>query len=342
MSVLVTGGAGYIGSVTVELLRRRGERVVVLDNLSRGHRAAVPPDVPLHVGDVGDASLVREILREHAVESCVHFAAYAYVGESVTEPAKYFENNVGQGIALLGSLVAGGVRRIVFSSTCATYGIPERIPISEETPQQPTNPYGWSKFFIERALEAYASAYGLRFVALRYFNAAGASERLGEHHEPETHLIPNVLAAARGELSHVEIYGQDYPTPDGTAIRDYIHVEDLAAAHALSLDYLKGGGRAEFVNLGNGRGFSVLEVIEAGRRVTERAIQTSFSPRRRGDPPALVAAAEKARRVLGWQPAHTDLEEIIRTAWHWHLVHPDGYVEASPLASAATTAYGEN
>lgn len=339
MSVLVTGGAGYIGSVAVELLRRRGERVVVLDNLSRGHRAAVAPDVPLHVGDVGDASLVHEIVREHAVEACLHFAAYAYVGESVSDPARYFENNVGQGIALLGSLVACGVRRFVFSSTCATYGIPERIPISEETPQHPTNPYGWSKFFIERALEAYASAYGMNFVALRYFNAAGASEKLGEHHEPETHLIPNVLAAARGELPHVEIYGQDYSTPDGTAIRDYIHVEDLAAAHALALDYLRSGGRSEFINLGNGRGFSVLEVIEAGRRVTNRKVETNFSPRRPGDPPALVASAEKARRVLGWQPVHTDLDEIIRTAWDWHLAHPEGYAN---VATPATTVGAEN
>lgn len=337
MSVLVTGGAGYIGSIAVELLRRRGERVLVLDNLSRGHRAAVSPDVPLYVGDVGDASLVHEIVREHAVESCVHFAAYAYVGESVSDPARYFENNVGQGIALLGALVAGGVRRIVFSSTCAIYGIPERIPISEETPQHPTNPYGWSKFFIERTLEAYTSAYGLNFVALRYFNAAGASGTFGEHHEPETHLIPNVLAAARGDLPHVEIYGQDYPTPDGTAIRDYLHVEDLAEAHALALDYLRSGGRSEFINLGNGRGFSVLEVVEAGRRVTGRAVETVFSPRRPGDPPALVAAAEKARRVLGWQRARTDLEEIIRTAWRWHLAHPHGYESAAATPATLTT-----
>lgn len=288
MSVLVTGGAGYIGSVTAGLLRRRGERVVVLDNLSRGHRAAVPPDVPFYEGCVGDRALVRSIVREHGVESCIHFAAFAYVGESVSEPAKYFENNVGQGVSLLGELVECGVRRFVFSSTCATYGIPEHsAPISEDTRQRPTNPYGWTKFTLERLLESYAAAYGLNFVALRYFNAAGATDTHGEHHEPETHLIPNVLSAARGELPFVTVHGTDYPTPDGTAVRDYIHVEDLASAHALALDYLlSADGRSEFINLGNGRGFSVLEVIEAARRATGRPVETSFGPRRDGDPPS--------------------------------------------------------
>jgi len=331
-SVLVTGGAGFIGSVTVELLRRQNERgggvgVVVLDNLSRGHRAAVHADVPFYEGDVGDRALVRSILREHDIESCVHFAAYAYVGESVSEPAKYFDNNVGQGVSLLTELIEGGVRRFVFSSTCATYGIPEHVPISEETPQRPTSPYGWTKFILERVLESYAVAYGLSFVALRYFNAAGASDTRGEHHEPENHLIPNVLSAARGELPFVTIHGTDYPTPDGTAVRDYVHVEDLASAHALALAYLRSApaGRPEFINLGNGRGFSVLEVIEAARRVTGLPIETTLGPRRAGDPPTLIASAEKAQQLLGWRPDFTDLDEIIATAWRWHLAHPRGY-----------------
>lgn len=326
MGILVTGGAGFIGSVTVELLRRQHERVVVLDNLSRGRRAAVPREVPFYEGDVGDRALVRSICREHSVEACVHFAAYAYVGESVSEPARYFDNNVGQSLSLLSELVECGVRRFVFSSTCATYGIPEHgVPISEETPQRPANPYGWTKFFLERVLESYAVAYGLNFVALRYFNAAGATATHGEHHEPETHLIPNVLSAARGELPFVTIHGTDYPTPDGTAVRDYIHVEDLASAHLLALNYLRSGGSSEFINLGNGQGFSVLEVIEGARRVTGRPIEISFGPRRDGDPPALVARAEKALQLLGWRPAHTNLDEIIATAWRWHLAHPRGF-----------------
>jgi UDP-glucose 4-epimerase len=282
--------------------------------------------------DVGDRVLLRSIIREHGVESCVHFAAYAYVGESVSEPAKYFDNNVGQGISLIDELVDCGVKRIVFSSTCATYGVPEdTAPISEETPQRPTNPYGWTKFTLERVLESYAAAYGLQFVALRYFNAAGATEIHGEHHDPETHLIPNVLSAARGELPAVSIHGSDYLTPDGTAVRDYIHVEDLASAHALALDYLRGGGASEFINLGSERGFSVLEVIEAARRVTMRSINISLGPRRDGDPPMLVASAAKAKRLLGWCPSYTNLDDIIKTAWRWHLVNPQGYLQTPEL-----------
>src|SRR6266446_4130641 len=225
--ILVTGGAGYIGSVTVEMLRARGEDVVILDNLSRGHRSAVSPNVPFYEGDIGDRELIARIASEHKIEACIHFAALAYVGESVIDPARYFVNNVEQGIALLDALLKAGVRRLVFSSTCATYGEPIKIPISENHPQQPTNPYGWSKLFMERIMESYERAYGLKFVALRYFNACGATEDRGEHHDPEPHLIPNVLACAEGRLAAVSVFGNDYSTPDGTPIRDYIHVADL-------------------------------------------------------------------------------------------------------------------
>jgi UDP-glucose 4-epimerase len=317
MAILVTGGAGYIGSANVELLRARGQSVVVLDNLSRGHRAAVAPEVPFYEGNVGDRQLVGQIVREHEIEACVHFAAFAYVGESVVKPKLYFENNVEQGVALLDALLGAGVKRFVFSSSCATYGEPQRIPIDETHPQQPTNPYGWSKLFMERILEAYDRAYGLRFVSLRYFNAAGAIPERGEKHEPETHLIPNVLAAAEGKLPYVSVFGGDYPTPDGTAIRDYIYVADLAEAHILSLDYLQSGGPSEFINLGNGQGYSVLEVIETARRVTGRKIEMKIEPARPGDPSRLIANAEKARATLGWKPAQPELSEIISTAWDW-------------------------
>jgi UDP-glucose 4-epimerase len=319
--ILVTGGAGYIGSVTVELLRARGEQVVVFDNLSRGHRESVAADIPFYDGNIGDRGLVARITREHQIEACIHFAAFAYVGESVAEPARYFENNVEQGIALLGGLLAAGVRRVVFSSTCATYGEPQQIPISEQHPQNPANPYGWSKLVMERALESYDAAYGLRFVALRYFNAAGATASLGEDHYPETHLLPNVLLAAQGKLPVVSVFGDSYPTPDGTAIRDYVHVADLAAAHTLALDYLRAGGRSECINLGNGQGYSVLEVIETARQVTQRPIAVTIEAPRPGDPARLVADAQKARKVLGWRPAYADLGEIIRSDWDWRLKH---------------------
>jgi UDP-glucose 4-epimerase len=321
MAVLVTGGAGYIGSVTVELLRARGEQVVILDNLSRGHRSAVDAAVPFYEGDIGDGALVAEIARAHEIESCIHFAAFAYVGESVTEPAKYFENNVAQGTKLLDALVKANVRRIVFSSTCATYGEPQFIPIDETHPQKPTNPYGWSKFFMERILESYEQAYKLNFVALRYFNAAGASKTRGELHEPETHLIPNVLSAATGKLPFVSIFGNDYPTPDGTCIRDYIHVSDLADAHIRALKYLREGGASDFINLGNGQGYSVTEVVETAQKITGKSIETRFEPRRDGDPSRLIADTKKASETLDWQPAHPDLETIIQTAWDWHNAH---------------------
>ncbi len=325
MAVLVTGGAGYIGSVTVELLLAQGEQVVVLDNLSRGHAEAVTPEVPFYRGDVGDHALVAQIAREHQIEACIHFAAFAYVGESVAEPARYFENNVARGAALLNALRQSQVQRLVFSSTCATYGEPVSIPIDETHPQQPTNPYGWSKLFMERIMESYDRAYNLRFVALRYFNAAGATELRGEHHDPEPHLIPNVLATAEGNLSHVSVFGGEYKTPDGTAVRDYIHVADLASAHILALNHLRAGGASESINLGNGRGYSVLEVIEAARRVTGEAIELKIEPPRPGDPSHLIADAAKARRVLGWEPVYPELADIIRTAWEWRLAHPRGY-----------------
>jgi UDP-glucose 4-epimerase len=327
MAVLVTGGAGYIGSVTVESLRAQGEAVVVLDNLARGHRQAVTPDTVFYEGNLGDRALVKQITQTHDIQACVHFAAFAYVGESVEHPARYYENNVEQGIELLGALNEAGVRQFIFSSTCATYGEPQYMPLDEQHPQHPVNPYGWSKFFIERVLESYDRAYAMKFVALRYFNAAGATENLGEDHEPETHLIPIVLAVAEGKLPHVPVFGGDYPTSDGTAVRDYIHVADLATAHVLALNHLRAGGSSEFINLGNGKGYSVLQVIEAARQVTGREISMRVEPRRAGDPAHLIAKADRARDVLGWQPAQPDLSDIIRSAWQWRQAHPNGYAE---------------
>ena len=318
MAVLVTGGAGYIGSVMVDQLVETGEDVVVLDDLARGHRGALSEAAPFYEGRVGDSELVERLCREHGVESCIHFAAHAYVAESLTDPALYFQNNVAQALGLLGGLLAAGVRHFVFSSTCATYGEPVRVPIDESHPQSPVNPYGWSKFCVERILESYDRAYGLRFVALRYFNAAGATSRRGEHHEPETHLIPNVLAVAAGRLPYVSVFGADYPTPDGTCVRDYVHVTDICSAHTLALAHLRRGGQSEFINLGNGHGYSVLEVIETTRRVTGREIEVRVGPARAGDPSRLVADAAKARAVLGWQTRYPDLESIVRTAWEWH------------------------
>lgn len=325
MAILVTGGAGYIGSVTVERLLAKGEQVVVLDDLVRGHRAALPADIPLYQGKIGDRELVARIAREHNLESCIHFAALIEVGESVVDPAKYFENNVGQGIALFGELVKTGVRRVVLSSTAAVYGDPEQIPIAEESRKWPKNPYGWTKLFLERILEAYDTAYGMRFVALRYFNAAGATEKCGEDHRPESHLIPNVLAAALGQQQAIRVFGNNYPTPDGTPIRDYIHVVDLADAHIRALDYLRSDGRSDFLNLGAGRGYSVLEVIDCAREVTGREIPMKLEPPRAGDPVRLIADPSKAKAVLGWAPNDSDLRSIVRSAWDWRIRYPNGY-----------------
>jgi UDP-glucose 4-epimerase len=325
MAVLVTGGAGYIGSAFVELLRMAGEGVVVLDDLSRGHLGAIDPEVPLYVGTTGDRALVARIAREHRLDACVHFAAFAYVGESVTEPARYFENNTVQAVTLFESLLDAGIQNVVFSSSCATYGVPRESPIPESHPQWPINPYGWSKFFTERMLESLGRARGLRFVGLRYFNAAGATAKHGEHHDPETHIIPLVLEAAAGRRPHVSVFGDDYETPDGTAIRDYIHIDDLGQAHLQALQHLRKGGASEFLNLGNGTGYSVLEVVEAARRVTRRDVPFVMEPRREGDPPRLVGDARRAREVLGWQPHKAALEDIVRSAWDWMQAHPQGY-----------------
>lgn len=325
MAILVTGGAGYIGSVAVADLQAKGEDVVVIDNLAYGHREAIVSSVHFYEGNIGDKILVKNILSKHNIEACMHFSAFAYVGESVEKPNIYFENNVGQTLKLLDVLIENNVKRFVFSSTCATFGEPIYVPIDENHPQKPTNPYGWTKFMVERILETYNTAYGLKFVALRYFNACGATEVLGEHHEPETHLIPLVLFAAQGKIPHVSIYGNDYATPDGTAVRDYIHISDLSAAHLLALEHLRSDKPSEFINLGNGQGFSVKEVIETARRITGKQIEAKIAPRRAGDPSKLVADAKKAREILGWKPNFPDIESIIESAWKWHEKNPNGY-----------------
>ncbi len=325
MAILITGGAGYIGSIVVEDLQASGAEVVVLDNLSRGHRAAVDREVKFYQGEIGDSDLVRRICAENQIEAAMHFSAFAYVGESVERPDIYYRNNAMQTIALLDELIACGVKQFVFSSTCATYGEPQYVPIDEKHPQQPTNPYGWSKLFVEQIMKDYDAAYGLKFVALRYFNACGATRLHGEHHEPETHLIPLVLEAAAGKKPHIAIFGGDYPTPDGTAVRDYIHVLDLSQAHLLALKHLQNGGTSEFINLGNGMGFSVLEVIETARKITNKPIRSVIEPRRAGDPSRLVADSTKARQILGWDPKFADLETIIESAWVWHQAHEGGY-----------------
>jgi len=327
MGVLVTGGAGYIGSVAVEDLVRRGEEVIVLDNLVYGHLDAVADGVPFYEGSIGDKELLGRILSKHSIDACMHFSAYAYVGESVLEPAKYFQNNFVETLHLLDALRDGGVNKFIFSSTCATYGVPQRIPIDEDHPQWPINPYGWSKLMVERALDSYDTAYGLKFVALRYFNAAGASKRCGEDHDPETHLIPLVLKAALGKIPKVSIFGNDYDTPDGTAVRDYIHISDLSSAHLLALEHLRAGKESQFINLGNGSGFSVKQVIETAHKVTGRDIPAENAPRRAGDPPQLVGDSKKAREVLGWKPQFPELEKIIESAWNWHQANPDGYAD---------------
>jgi UDP-glucose-4-epimerase GalE len=325
MRILVTGGAGYIGSHAVRLLLARGHEVWVYDNLSFGHRSAVPAE-RLVVGDLAETDRLDQTLVQHRIEAVMHFAAFAYVGESVRDPGKYYRNNVVNTLLLMECLRRAGVQRFVFSSTCATYGIPQQVPITEDEPQKPINPYGAGKLVVEWALRDYAAAYGWGFAALRYFNASGASPdgTIGEDHEPETHLIPLVLQSILGLRAHVEIFGTDYPTPDGTCIRDYIHVDDLAEAHLLALEKLESGKGLHY-NIGTGRGYSVREVIRTAEEVTGKKVPVKEGPRRAGDPPALVAAADKVQRELGWRARYAELRPIIETAWNWHRRHPRGY-----------------
>jgi UDP-glucose-4-epimerase GalE len=318
-SILVTGGAGYVGSHACKALAAAGHAPIAYDNLGRGHRELVRWG-PLEEGDVRDGARLDAVFARHRIDAVMHFAALAYVGESVGEPALYYRNNVGGTLELLEAMRRAGVDLLVFSSTCATYGTPERMPIGEDTEQRPINPYGTSKLVVERVLRDYDAAYGLRSVSLRYFNAAGCDPdgEVGEDHDPETHLIPRVLTAAGGAAPHVEVFGTDYPTPDGTCVRDYVHVADLADGHVRALDYLRRGGATTAINLGTGRAFSVREVIGAAERVTGRRIPVREGPRRPGDPPVLVADPTRARAVLGFAPRFTDIEPIVATAWRWH------------------------
>ena len=328
MRVLVTGGAGYIGSVAVEMLADGGHTVVVYDNLVKGHAGAVDQRATFVEGDLADQALLEETLRDNRIDSVMHFAAHSLVGESMEDPGKYFDNNVSASLILAKAMVRTGVGILVFSSTAATYGMPESTPIRETDPRVPINPYGESKLAFERMLRWFDEAHGLRYVSLRYFNAAGASEKYGEVHDPETHLIPIVLQVALGQRPYVQIYGDDYPTEDGTAIRDYIHVIDLSQAHLLALKWLAEGGESHIFNLGNGAGFSVKEVIDTARQVTGHPIPAQAAPRRAGDPPVLVAASEEIINKLGWQPKYPALADIISTAWDWHQRHPLGYQES--------------
>jgi UDP-glucose 4-epimerase len=323
MKILITGGAGYIGSVVVEELIRQGERVVVYDNLSQGHRAAVHPQAEFVVGELADRQLLDSVLAAHGVEAIMHFASYTLVGESTKQPLKYVGDNVVNGLTLLRAAVDHGVHRFILSSTANLFDKPARIPIDESELIVPGSPYGESKFILERILYWLDRSCGLRYAALRYFNAAGATAERGEDHHPETHLIPLVLQVALGRRERIEVYGADYPTRDGTCVRDYIHVLDLAQAHILALRALDGGSRT--YNLGNGQGYTVREVIDAAREVTGRPILSVDGPRRIGDPAVLVASSDKIRQELDWQPRHPDLRDIVQSAWGWHRAHPDGY-----------------
>jgi UDP-glucose 4-epimerase len=325
MRVLVTGGAGYIGSVAAEMLLDKGHSVVVFDNLVKGHVGAVDPRATFVEGDLANAELLESTLRDNEIDAVMHFAAHSLVGESMENAAKYFDNNVATSLTLTQAMLGAGVTMLVFSSSAATYGMPESSPIKEDDPTQPINPYGESKLMFERMLRWLDQVHGLRYVSLRYFNAAGASEKYGEVHDPETHIIPNVLGVALGQRQSVQIFGDDYPTPDGTAVRDYIHVIDLAQAHLLALNWLAQGGESNIFNLGNGSGFSVKEVVDTARRVTGHDIPAQMGPRRAGDPPVLVAASDQIMRKLGWKPEYPGLEEIISSAWEWHKRHPMGY-----------------
>jgi len=336
MKILVTGGAGYIGSVVADELLQAGHEVIVFDNLSRGHREALPQNAELIVGDLADRAAVDELFQSRAIDAVMHFAALIEAGESMKAPATFFRNNTANALTLLEAMLAAGVKRFVFSSTAALYGNPVRTPIEENDLLNPTNAYGESKLLVERMLAWLHRIHGLRYASLRYFNAAGAARPdQGEAHQPETHLLPRILSVALGRGDHVNIFGTDYPTPDGTCVRDYIHVSDLAHAHLLALDALgcapgdADSASANFqpliYNLGNGKGFSVREVVEVARQVTGHRIPVIESPRREGDPAILIASSEKIRRELGWQPRLPDLRTIVESAWQWHRTHPDGY-----------------
>jgi UDP-glucose 4-epimerase len=326
MAVLVTGGAGYIGSHTVAELLERGEDVVIADNLYQGHRQAVLGG-KLYVGDIRDSRFMDQVFQENEIESVIHFAAFSLVGESMSNPSKYYNNNVYGTLCLLDKMNEYGVKRIIFSSTAATYGEPERVPIRETDRTLPTNAYGATKLAMENMMSWFEQAHGIEYVSLRYFNACGAHEsgRIGEDHRPETHLVPLVLQVALGQRDHLSIFGDDYPTPDGTCIRDYLHVSDLADAHLLALDHLRRGGGSRVYNLGNGAGFSVKELLEVARRVTGHPIPAVVSPRRAGDPAVLVASSERIKQELNWQPKRESLEAMIASAWNWHRSHPNGF-----------------
>jgi UDP-glucose 4-epimerase len=324
MTVLVTGGAGYIGSVMVETLQRRGLDPVVADDLSRGHRSAVSQDVPLLVGDVSDSAFLDSLFASHRIDAVMHFAALSQVGESMQDPGAYFRNNVGGVLSLLSCMIRHDTRRFILSSTAATYGDPLELPIPESAPTVPTNPYGESKLMCERMLAWFGQVHGVRWTSLRYFNAAGATPEHGEDHAVETHLIPLALRAALTGSPELQVYGADYPTEDGTCVRDYVHVEDLAQAHLLALEKMA-VSPGDVYNLGNGQGFSVLEVIRSVERVTGRILEWRAVKRRPGDPARLVASSEKARRELAWQPSHSDLDRMVASAWSWMEAHPDGY-----------------
>jgi UDP-glucose 4-epimerase len=329
MKVLVAGGAGYIGSHCVRQLLAAGHQPVVIDNLVYGHRAAVAPGVPLITADFGDAAALERIFREHRFDAVMHFGAFCYVGESVSDPIKYYRNNLAAPLTLLEVMLRHGVRKFVFSSTCATYGVPTRLPITEDLLQSPINPYGQTKLDLENLLKALARSHGLSFAAFRYFNAAGAAEdgSIGEDHEPETHLIPLAIGAAQGLRPALQIFGADYPTPDGTCLRDYVHVDDLSRAHIAAFAKLDQPGTQLFYNLGTGNPTSVREVIAAVEKVTGLKVPATYAPRRAGDPPALYADAAKARTELGWVPKFSTIEPIVATAWRWHQAHPKGYAD---------------
>ena len=329
MSILVVGGAGYIGSHTALELIRAGHDVVIADNLVTGYRKAVPSKARFYEGDLRDFDFLDNLFQKERIDAVIHFAAYSLVGESVTNPLKYYENNLYGTKVLLDAMVKNNVDKIVFSSTAATYGEPKNIPILESDCTCPTNPYGETKLAMEKMFKWTAKAHNLRYVSLRYFNACGADESgmIGEAHNPESHLIPLILQVPNGKRETISIYGTDYDTPDGTCIRDYIHVTDLAQAHILAVKYLTDGGESDIFNLGNGVGYSVREVIETARKVTGHPIPATETPRRAGDPARLVASSEKAKKILGWNPIHDSLEEIIASAWKWHKNHPNGYDE---------------